>query len=141
MVGETLMSNSVLQLIDEAVRDAQQLGIVPPSVVHDALWAAAREIKRLGEADRKLAAAYHELENLHDIDAAALEIRRWRELLRALVASLPHCDACDSPATKANGRGGPRWCDVHAPGDTPDYPRAKPLREAVQFLERARGAL
>ena len=51
----------------------------------------------------------------------------------ALVAALPKCDGCRNPATKAEGRGGPRYCDEHGralPGlpEIPDYPRAEPLR-------------
>lgn len=78
----------------------------------------------------------------------------FRALLAALVASLPKCGAwtpppgaegldrlktCDAPATKANGRGGMRYCDEHAPPGTDDYPRAEPLRRAVAALREERG--
>jgi hypothetical protein len=64
--------------------------------------------------------------------------------LRALVESLPKCDACDAPATKAFQRGGDRWCDEHGKGSGPyplperpvtDYPRAEPLRVAARLLK------
>ena len=57
------------------------------------------------------------------------------EALRTLVETLPRCDNCDAPATKAHGRCGPRWCDRHG-GETPDLPRAAALRRAHKVLER-----
>lgn len=75
------------------------------------------------------------------INALAVEQARqasagYREALRALVASLPRCDACAAPATRAFGRGGARWCDAHGPASPylTDYPRAAPLRAAVKLL-------
>lgn len=59
-------------------------------------------------------------------------------LLDALVESLPKCDHCNRPATKAIMRGGGRWCDEHGPFDA-DYPRAAPLR-AIEEARRKRGA-
>lgn len=67
------------------------------------------------------------------------------EILRELVATLPKCDECDLPATKAFRRGEGRWCDNHKmrmhwlagyeePIEAPDYPRALALRKAMELL-------
>lgn len=61
---------------------------------------------------------------------------------RALVDALPKCDECGEPATRAWGRGGARYCDVHGKDihgraacvDVPEYPRAAPLRALVAIL-------
>lgn len=57
-------------------------------------------------------------------------------VLRELINTLPKCDKCTNPATKANGRGGARWCDICAPVNTPDYPRATALRKATKMIVR-----
>jgi hypothetical protein len=65
------------------------------------------------------------------------ELAAERKLLDALVASLPKCDDCDLPATKAFARGERRFCDAHG-GMTPDYPRAPALR-AIAAAKEAKG--
>ena len=55
-------------------------------------------------------------------------------LLSELCATLPKCDSCTDPATKAFRRGEGRWCDAHAPQGCPDYPRAAALRKAAAAL-------
>jgi len=54
--------------------------------------------------------------------------------LNDLVWSLPKCDNCLTPATKAYKRGEGRWCDKHAPEGCPDYPRAQAVRNALVIL-------
>lgn len=64
-------------------------------------------------------------------------------VLGRLVASLPACDECKVPSTRAFGRGGKRYCDeCGAPNgslgkgklEVPPYPRAPALREAIKLL-------
>lgn len=57
-----------------------------------------------------------------------------RTAAKALVDSLPKCDRCTKPATRAYGRGGERFCDEHGE-DVPEYPRAAPLRTLIKLLE------
>lgn len=70
--------------------------------------------------------------------------KRERDLVEALIESLPKCDVCKAvPATRAYARGGTRFCDACAkkaarPRDpvpvAPEYPRAKPLRELLDYM-------
>ncbi len=55
-------------------------------------------------------------------------------LAMALIARLPMCDQCGSPATRAWKRGEARFCDTHGP-DVPEYPRAVVLRALIKALE------
>jgi hypothetical protein len=71
------------------------------------------------------------LEEIADRDARH---DRLATLVRAFVATLPKCDECDQPATKAWQRGTRRYCDTCASPGTPDYPRAAALRELVKAL-------
>jgi hypothetical protein len=77
---------------------------------------------------------YHSLQEAE----TQAELREERERTDALVAALPKCDNhSDRPATKAACRGGPRLCDQCGAGggyyqETPDYPRAEPLRAILQ---------
>jgi hypothetical protein len=65
-------------------------------------------------------------------------------VLGRLIDSLPACDVCGAPATRAHGRGGKRWCDRCAEKEfdasenetPPPYPRAPPLREAIALRSR-----
>ena len=61
-------------------------------------------------------------------------------VLRDLVDALPKCSypECTEPATRAWERGGLRWCDDHG-AHVPEYPRAEPLRRALELLEARRG--
>ena len=83
---------------------------------------------------------------------------RWKQLLGALVGTLPKCDECSAPATRAFRRGEGRWCDAHAgqaerctsggvsdPNGAylrlarpPEYPRAEPLRAAIAALKESK---
>lgn len=79
------------------------------------------------------------------------ELAAERARTDALVASLPKCDECPRPATKAVRRGEGRWCDEHGDparmnGRRPfwptlqeprDYPRAEPLRAIAKARRRA----
>ena len=68
------------------------------------------------------------------VAALQAELAREREILAALVDSLPRCDEHrDRPATRARVRGGRRFCDEcgtrdDGRGPVPEYPRAAPLR-------------
>jgi hypothetical protein len=69
-----------------------------------------------------------------------VEIRAAVAALRRLIASLPKCDQCQLPATRAWVRGADRYCDDHGNpeqivnGGVPEYPRAFALRNAVTAL-------
>lgn len=77
-----------------------------------------------------------------DGECTSLECARKRIALletialaaKRLVATLPKCDQCDAPATKAFARGEARYCDVHGP-NVRDYPRAQPLRDVIAALD------
>ena len=89
----------------------------------------------------------------NDVEAIKAVLKAVDELFLALssiVTSLPTCDRCRAPATKAFSRGSARFCDEHGVrqfpngvgpyvGDAPDYPRAKAIREAAILLARLRG--
>ncbi len=68
------------------------------------------------------------------------DLSQTGDVLRQLYETLPKCDgiaaveACKHPATKAFRRGEGRWCDLHAPPNCPDYPRAEALRRARKIL-------
>jgi hypothetical protein len=78
-------------------------------------------IKRVVDRERRDAVAEAAEENLR--------LRARLDAFERLLAALPRCELCDSPATKAWRRGGARWCDNHAPFNCHDYPRAAALRE------------
>lgn len=89
--------------------------------------------------DRERHSKDRELELEQDRDAVYATLRK-------LVESLPKCDECSKPATRAFERGAGRWCDDHKSvifgqntrriysEDAPDYPRAEALREAMKLL-------
>lgn len=61
--------------------------------------------------------------------------RQLHEALAALVEALPKCSLCQRSATRAQDRGGPRYCDDHLTSAFyPEYPRAAPLRAAILLL-------
>lgn len=69
----------------------------------------------------------------------------WRDkffclarIVTTLLWSLPKCDQCKRPATRAWKRGEARYCDKHGEG-VPDYPRATPLRETFRMLKELGG--
>lgn len=63
------------------------------------------------------------------------------DTIRVHLNSLPMCDECEFPATRAWGRGRGRWCDkhgtapLHGSGDAPEYPRAATVRKLQQIVE------
>lgn len=50
-----------------------------------------------------------------------------------LLVSLPRCEHCAAPATKAWERGAERYCDEHGEG-VPDYPRAPYVRALQAYV-------
>ena len=78
--------------------------------------------------------------DVHFVKASKLD--EAMRVLEELVDSLPKCDACKSPATRAYRRGEGRWCDARCvylrkagePAVAPEYPRAVPLRTARALL-------
>lgn len=69
------------------------------------------------------------------------ELAQALSTLKALVDSLPKCSHCEKTALRAYARGGDRYCDEHgaiwyAAPAAPEYPRAIPLRAAIQLLAR-----
>lgn len=94
-----------------------------------------------------------ELSSFHDDEkgwriSAEASLASLREAARALVESLPKCDKCSKPATRALRRGEDRRCDDHPAlrfeepdghyyRDAPEYPRAVPLRALVALLSGA----
>lgn len=66
------------------------------------------------------------------------------EASERLVASLPKCDDCSRPATRAFRRGEARYCDEHGANilghEAPEYPRAQPLRDMIAALDALRKA-
>lgn len=61
--------------------------------------------------------------------------RQLEAALEDLVRTLPRCDACEGPATRAFVRGESRYCDAHGePLGAPEYPRARALRWALALL-------
>lgn len=78
---------------------------------------------------------------------SALRFRRPRENIRLravadaayeLVATLPKCDRCHAPATRAWARGAERFCDVCGP-EIREYPRATALRATIAALDALKG--
>jgi hypothetical protein len=117
----------------------------------------AAEAARLDAADAReeagwaAAAAGEGYQRVRELEAKLAHMKR---VLGALVGTLPKCDECTAPATRAFKRGGGRWCDEHGkdmyliyPGTphestfpskgavVPEYPRAEPLRAAVALLK------
>jgi hypothetical protein len=79
----------------------------------------------------------------HRSRISALRFRRSCEttMLRAvadaaaeLVATLPKCDRCHAPATRAWARGTERFCDMCGP-EVREYPRATALRATIAALD------
>lgn len=84
-----------------------------------------------GETRRELAGIMSQMgDRSRVIDAERLaHAETWR-LVNALIEALPTCDGEheNRPATRAWGRGGPRFCDDCGGDRVPEYPRAAPLR-------------
>lgn len=77
-------------------------------------------------------------------DAATDRIRRQATALQTLIDSLPKCQVCDRPATRAFSLDPMfRYCDEHGirpqnaliAGDAPDLPYAAALRVALGEIE------
>lgn len=63
-------------------------------------------------------------------------IEALESALTDLIDSLPKCDQCTRPATRAWERGKGRYCDEDGLL-VPDYPRAPALRKAIALLAKA----
>lgn len=60
-------------------------------------------------------------------------LRAVADAAAELVATLPKCDRCGAPATRAWARGCERFCDTCGP-DVREYPRAQALRATIAAL-------
>lgn len=66
-------------------------------------------------------------------NADSAKLRAVVDAAATLVATLPKCDRCDAPATRAWTRGTDRFCDACGP-DVCEYPRATALRATIAAL-------
>lgn len=78
-------------------------------------------------------------DRLQTVECENDRLRHVAEAARRLVATLPKCDDCDAPATRAYARGLERWCDRHG-ANVPEYPRSQPLRDTVAALDEMNDA-
>jgi hypothetical protein len=83
-----------------------------------AIWLRIQRDQALAKADR----LYCDLDEI-------------RFVAGTLIRSLPKCDQCEKPATRAWKRGAERWCDEHGQlSGVSEYPRARPLRALIRVL-------
>jgi len=116
---------------DERMREADGR-VAIDAVEPNAVVSAIVEREAITEDDlREAAIDYQALGAFNERD-------RWAGPVRDLIASLPKCDSCDLPATRANSVNS-RWCDEHGPKSGPlEYDRAKPMRVLIAMLEELR---
>lgn len=145
-------------LLDSAARVRQRLLRAPPDPELIIAAALALQEDRVRQGAEVVTIAGQINDRTLALESRVASVERMGGMLakvgvslRAFLDAMPKCTyvtgsaydhstgqerrvVCTDIATKAYARGGPRYCDRHAPIDCPDYPRAAPYRQLENLL-------